>query len=161
MKHVAMLLAFVCGAVLATAVAAQAASFCEYGGYGYSPGADICQSGTQFRCERGVWHSLGIACPEQRAQLVRTCDYSGGVYSSGAALCVRGSEYLCEDGLWRNMGTACRLAGDNPIVQRVPALPPGSCVDNGRVYENTASLCQSGFRFACRDGVWRNLGPGC
>jgi hypothetical protein len=35
---------------------------CIYAGAGYSSGAPLCQSGTQYVCENGEWRSLGTAC---------------------------------------------------------------------------------------------------
>lgn len=38
------------------------ATSCIYAGVGYSSGAPLCQSGTQYVCENGQWRNLGTAC---------------------------------------------------------------------------------------------------
>lgn len=48
-----------------TAGDAPPASNCSYGGFSYSTGSPLCQSGTQFVCERGAWRNLGTACSPQ------------------------------------------------------------------------------------------------
>ncbi|HVO25019.1 MAG TPA: hypothetical protein VMW56_15460 [Candidatus Margulisiibacteriota bacterium] len=86
------------------------ASTCSYDGQGYSDGASLCQSGTQYRCARGTWRSLGSACVADGATLsrwLRTCQLGDATVASGSLVCRSGTTFRCADGEWLNVGTAC------------------------------------------------------
>lgn len=81
---------------------------CTYGAQGYSMGATVCQSGTQFRCENGAWRNLGVPCGVAPPAADRTCMYAGATVASGSSICRDGISYRCSDGAWINLQTACR-----------------------------------------------------
>ncbi|HYD48987.1 MAG TPA: hypothetical protein VEB21_11595 [Terriglobales bacterium] len=89
-------------------------SVCRYNGQTYSDGAPICQSGTQFRCERGEWRNLGLACAEPRSALdpgmahrSRSCMFGGASVASGSSICRNGTTLRCADGEWININVPC------------------------------------------------------
>jgi hypothetical protein len=83
---------------------------CSYNGQGFSDGAPLCQSGTQYRCERGMWRSLGTACvADGRTSLrsLRTCVFGDASVANGSTICRDGRVSRCADGEWVYVGTAC------------------------------------------------------
>ncbi len=86
------------------------ASTCSYDGQGYSDGASLCQSGTQYRCERGTWYGLGSPCVADGTTLSRslhTCQVGDATVANGSMICRSGTTFRCADGAWLNVGTAC------------------------------------------------------
>jgi hypothetical protein len=84
-------------------------STCSYNGHGYSDGASLCQSGAQYRCDRGTWRSLGLTCGSDTTTFlpVRTCLFGGASMANGSSICRGGSTLRCVDGEWVNVGTEC------------------------------------------------------
>ena len=83
---------------------------CPYNGQGYSDGALLCRSGTQYRCEAGAWRSLGFACPSNDTTAsgwARTCLVGDATVANGSRICRNGTTFRCADGEWVNIGTAC------------------------------------------------------
>ena len=94
----------------AAGAAAPLSGPCPYAGQGYYDGALVCQSGTQYRCEAGVWRSLGFACPSNdttASRWLRTCVLGDATVASGSLVCRNGTTFRCADGAWVNVGTAC------------------------------------------------------
>jgi hypothetical protein len=131
------------------AAAARAAANCTYQGRAYSEGASLCQAGARYRCEAGMWESLGMACTNASAQ---PCDFRGASYAVGATRCTDGSRFVCEAGRWRGLGTACE-AGE--------AVSTRTCAVGGATVAAGSSICRDGTAFRCVDGEWVNLGTAC
>lgn len=94
----------------AAGAAAPLAGPCPYAGQGYYDGALLCQSGSQYRCEAGAWHNLGLACPSNDtadSRWLRTCLLGDATVASGSMVCRHGTTFRCADGAWVNVGTAC------------------------------------------------------
>ena len=89
---------------------APVTSVCSYNGQTYRDGVSLCQSGTQFLCERGLWRNIGTACVAPGSSLApspRECIIGDASVSSGSSICRRGTTFRCRDGEWMNIGTAC------------------------------------------------------
>lgn len=127
-------------------------STCMYGGQGYSDGAAICQSGTQYVCEIGTWRSLGLVCADASG---RNCDLNGTSYASGATRCERGTQFICETALWRNLGTACVSDGSTAHHS------PRTCMFGGATVMNGSSIWRDGATMRCSDGEWVSAGTPC
>jgi hypothetical protein len=94
----------------APSVGVPVTSTCSYNEQRYSEGASLCQSGAQYRCDRGTWRSLGLACGSDKATTflpARTCLFGGASMANGSSICRRGSTLRCVDGEWVNVGTEC------------------------------------------------------
>jgi hypothetical protein len=85
---------------------------CSYDGQGYSAGAVVCQSGTQFRCDGFQWQDLGSPCGAKGAMTgpssPRSCVVGGASVASGSGVCRDGTTFRCTDGTWISTQTACR-----------------------------------------------------
>jgi len=85
-------------------------SACSYDGQRYADGMSVCQSGTQFECDRGLWRNVGTACDADDSSLApspRECVVGDASMASGSSICRSGTTFRCRDGQWVNVGTAC------------------------------------------------------
>ena len=131
---------------------------CKYKGTTYSHGSAVCQSGTQYRCDDGQWHGLGIACAENPPAGAKNCAFNGKSYSPGSASCQSGTQYRCDDGAWVSLAVACTGSGE----AAAPMAPVGrTCMYNGATVATQSTICKAGITFRCEDGEWRNLGSTC
>jgi len=82
---------------------------CSYNGQSYSESVAVCQSGTQFQCERGVWRNIGTPCDADTSMgpSPRECVVGDASVASGSSICRRGTTFRCRDGQWVSVGTAC------------------------------------------------------
>jgi hypothetical protein len=133
---------------------------CSYQGRSYGTGMSLCQTGTQYRCENGVWRSQGIACraagdaPAAIFPTARSCVYSGTSYSNGAARCLNGVRFVCADGQWQYVNRGC-----GPDVSA--ATSSASCEIGGATLADGSSICRDGVTFRCSAGSWVNVGTAC
>lgn len=133
----------------AGSAAARSAANCSYGGKTYSEGSSLCQAGARYRCESGMWDSLGMPCTNGSAQ---PCDFRGTSYAVGTTRCTEGAQFVCEAGQWRNLETDCET-GDTASTR--------TCTVGGATVAAGSSICRSGTAFRCVDGEWINLGRAC
>lgn len=125
---------------------------CTYNGQSYADSMLLCQSGTRYRCETGVWRSIGGPCA---ATSDLTCQRDGASYAAGSTRCDRGSQLRCEDGVWRDLGTQC--AADVTMA----SSQPRSCIVGDATVASGSSICRSGVTYGCTDGRWNDLGTAC
>jgi len=131
---------------------------CKYKGTTYSHGSAVCQSGTQYRCDDGQWHGLGIACAENPPAGAKNCAFNGKSYSPGSASCQSGTQYRCDDGAWRSLTIACTSGAEGGAR----LLSAGrTCMYNGATVATQSTICKSGIMFRCENGEWHNLGTAC
>jgi hypothetical protein len=131
---------------------AGAAGACSYGGQAYSEGSPLCDSGTQYRCEAGVWRRMGVPCTTAGAG---PCYMDGIGYAHGTIRCKSGVEALCERGQWRNLSTAC--ASDMITNTRLS----NACALGGASIASGVSICRNGTTFRCASGEWVRTGTSC
>jgi len=129
-----------------------------YKGATYSHGSAACQSGTQYRCDDGVWKGLSIACAEDPSVALKACEWKGASYYPGSASCQSNTQYRCEDGAWTGLGISCVLA-PGVAANRVPA--GSTCMFDGATVATASTICKTGITFRCDEGEWRNLGTAC
>lgn len=125
---------------------------CAYDGSSYADGTLQCQSGTRYRCENGVWRSIGGDCALKADQ---PCMQDGASYSDGSTRCDRGAQLVCNDGVWRNLGTAC--------ISDVTAASGRArgCIVGDATVATGSTICRGGSTYRCSDGAWDDLGTAC
>ncbi len=79
---------------------------CVFNGQSYADGTAVCQSGTTYRCEAGVWRGLNRLCAAD-APTARSCIIGGASVADGSSICRSGTTFRCADGNWVNVGSAC------------------------------------------------------
>lgn len=124
---------------------------CAYDGQAYSDGVFMCQSGTRFRCETGVWRNVGGPC-EAASDL--PCNRDGASYADGSTHCDRGTKLMCDDGVWRDLGTACG-------ADVTAAARSRSCVVGDATVSAGSTICRGGVMYRCADTQWASLGSAC
>jgi hypothetical protein len=127
-------------------------SACAYNGVPYAEGVLTCQSNTRYRCESGLWRSVGGPCAVTNDQF---CNRDGASYASGSTRCDSGAQLLCEGGVWRDLGTAC--VSDITTA----SARPRSCIVGDATVGSGSSVCRSGVTYRCLDGSWNDLGTAC
>lgn len=136
---------------------------CSYNGRTYGIGMTMCQTGTQYRCENGVWRNMGSPCvtagdaPTGAAIFTTnlSCAHDGISYSDGAARCENDIRYTCKDGRWEFANRGCGADVSAAVS------PNGSCELGGATLAHGSSICRSGVTFRCTDGTWLNVGTAC
>jgi hypothetical protein len=136
---------------------------CKYKGTTYRHGSAVCQSGSQYRCQRGRWNrvgitGVGIACTENPPVAAKDCAFNGNSNSPGSASCQSGTQYRCDDGAWMSLAVAC--TGDADVAARM-ASEGRTCMYHSATVATRSTICKSGITFRCDDGEWRNLGSAC
>lgn len=130
----------------------MASGSCAYDGQSYADGLLQCQSGVRYRCENGVWRSIGGSCATISDQ---PCVRDGASYSDGSTRCDRGSQLVCSDGVWRNLGTACVSDVTTASTRARGCIVGDASVSTG------STICRGGVTYRCADGAWDHLGTAC
>jgi hypothetical protein len=128
------------------------AGVCSYNGLAYEEGVLTCQSNTRYRCEAGVWRSVGGPCT---AGYDQPCNRDGANYAAGSTRCESGTQLLCQDGIWRDLGTTC--VSDVTTA----SARPRSCMVGDATVGSGSTICRSGVTYRCSDGSWNDLGTAC
>jgi hypothetical protein len=138
--------------VLPSGSSSRYSTACAYNGESFADGALACQSGMRYRCESGLWRSIGGPCVGLNDE---PCDRDGATYSAGSTRCERNVQFLCEDGAWRNIGTACV----SDVTLGSARLR--SCVVGDATVSVGSTICRDGTTYRCSDGRWFDVGTAC
>ena len=146
-------------ALLCHAGPAFADGSCAYQGNDYLNGSDVCQMGTRYRCQHGVWQRESEPCSLHYALAQASCEYEGQVYAAGRVTCRVDiqQQQRCDGGQWQSIGTPC-VASEGLVALSTQAR---TCLYGGAHFQAQSIMCKEGLTFVCQGGSWVNLQTPC